>query len=130
MFFVRSQPRIIDLSSKFNTLLSIFRRQLYFTVGFVTVSQTVIYIRGRGVEFHVALEDDNGFWNLLVREQLVAEDVQGTLRRNFITISGGEFVIVRFQSLNSAYDLAILIGWHMPIKKNLSKTLIVTTQHA
>src|SRR5215467_4684340 len=130
MFLERSQSRIIDLSPNFNSFLSIFCRQVQFTVSFVTISQTVIYIGGRGVEFDVALEDDNGFCNLLICAQLVTETVHGMLRRNFITISGGEFAIVRFHSLKSAYDLAILIGRHMPIKKNLSKTVIVTTQHA
>src|SRR5215467_12067829 len=131
MFLERSQSRIIDLSPNFNSFLSIFCRQVQFTVSFVTISQTVIYIGGRGVEFDVALEDDNGFCNLLICEQLVAEPVHGILRRaNLITISDGEFAIVRFQSLKSAHDLAILINRHMPTRKNLSKTVIVAAQHA
>src|SRR5215470_6275150 len=126
MFLERSQSRIIDLSPNFNSFLSIFCRQVQFTVSFVTITQTVVYIGGRGVEFDVALEDDNGFCNLLIPEQLVAEIVHGTLRRaNLITISGGKFATVRFQSLKSAYDLAIPISRHMPIKENLSKTVIV-----
>src|SRR5690349_13371335 len=119
MFLVRPEVRIIDLSPDFNSLLSISYRQVWFIVRFVTITQTVTHVGGRGVEFDVALEDSNGFCNLLFSEQLVADIIHRTLgRANLITVAGGELAIVRFDSLQPPYCRAIRIQRCWPIGKN------------